>query len=169
MSVTTARLSGEKPAPRSRAFAAILAVSIALNICVVAGALWSHANAPPRPPTMTERFHQLAETLDLTPVQRKAFDAYVAATIARSDRLRQDIEPMLDGAWGEIGKPDADQAQVMQLLDQVSDRRRAYQHEMVEATLRLLGGLTPEQRSKFMAAERAYHAAQRRRHASESR
>jgi uncharacterized membrane protein len=168
MTVTTASVPPRTGAPRNRTLAAILAVSIALNICVVAGAVWSRVNAP-APPTMTDRFYRLAETLDLNPPQRIAFDAYVAATIARGERVRREIEPMMDAAWKEIAKPDADQAQVMQLLDQASDRRRESQHEAVGATLTLLASLTSDQRAKFVAGERSFHAAQRRRHASEAR
>jgi Spy/CpxP family protein refolding chaperone len=168
MTVTTADVSQGRRAPRNRTLAAILAVSVALNIFVVAGAVWSHLNAP-HPPTASERFHRLGDTLDLTPPQRVAFDNYVAAMIARGDRLRQDVEPMLDDAWVELAKPDADQARVLQLLDNAGDRRRAFQHEAVSATLSLLETLTPDQRAKFIAAERAFRAAQRRRRADESR
>jgi Spy/CpxP family protein refolding chaperone len=169
MSVTTAGLSQGRPAPRNRALAAILAVSVALNLCVVAGAVWSRLNPPPAAQTTSERFHRLADTLNLTPPQRAAFDSYVAGMAARGDRLRQEIDPMFDAAWTEIAKPDADQARVMQLLDAAGNRRGAFQHEAVGATLSLLATLTPDQRAKFIAAQRAFHTAQRRRHADEAR
>ncbi|HZK90605.1 MAG TPA: periplasmic heavy metal sensor [Stellaceae bacterium] len=169
MSVTTAGTSHGRRAPRNRALAAILAVSVALNLCVVAGAVWSRLNAPPPAQTTSERFHRLGDALDLTPPQRAAFDGYVAAMATRGERLRQEIEPMFDTAWAEIAKPDADEARVMQLLDDAGNRRRAFQHEAVGATLSLLATLTPDQRTKFIAAQRAFHAAQRRRHAAEAR
>jgi Spy/CpxP family protein refolding chaperone len=168
MSATTAGISEPRRPSRNRSLVAVLAVSVALNLCVVAGVVWSRVNAP-APLTTSERFHRLADTLDLTPTQRTAFDNYVAAMIARGDRLRQDVEPTLDAAWSEIGKPDADQARVLQLLDEAGDKRRAFQHEAVGETVSLLATLTPEQRAKFIAAERAFHAAQRRRRADEAR
>lgn len=169
MSVTAAGVSRGRRPPRNRALAAILAISIALNICVVAGAVWSRMNVPPPLRTISERFHRLGNTLDLTPPQRVTFDNYVAAMAARGDRMRQAVEPTLDAAWAEMAKPDADQERVMHLLDDAGNQRRAFQHEAVDATLTLLTALTPDQRAKFIAAERAFHAAQRRRRADESR
>jgi len=169
MSVTTAGVTRAWQAPRQRVLAAALAISVALNLCVVAGAVWSRYTAPVPPQTASERFHRLADSLDLTPQQRVAFDAYVAAMVARGDRMRQDVEPAMEAAWGELAKPDADQARVLQLLDDAGSRRRTYMREAVGATLSLLATLTPDQRAKFIANERAFHAAQRRRHADEAR
>jgi Spy/CpxP family protein refolding chaperone len=170
MTVTTAGLApGRRQAPRQRVLAAALAISVALNLCVVAGAVWNKVNAPAPPMTTSERLHRLADSLELTPQQRIAFDAYVATMISRGERMRQDVEPMMDVAWAEVAKPDADQTRVQQLLDDAGNRRRAFQHEAVAATLSLLATLTPEQRAKFIADERVYHAALRRRHADEAR
>ena len=169
MSVTTAGMRRDRREPRQRALAAVLAISVALNLCVVAGVVWSRYNAPAPPPTISERFHRLGDSLTLTPPQRVAFDAYVAAMAARGERMRQEVEPMMEAAWGEIAKPDADEAHVLQLLDDAGNRRRAFQHEAVDATLTLLATLNPEQRAKFVAAERSYHAALRRRRADEAR
>lgn len=170
MSVTTAGMSQRHGVPRpQRALVAILAISVALNVCVVAGALWSRLHAPPAPPTFTERFHRLEDTLDLTPPQRADFDAYIAGMSARGDKMRHTLEPMMDAAWGELAKPASDPAHVMQLLDDAGTQRRAFQQQAVNATLSLLATLTPEQRAKFVASEREFHAAQRRRHAEEAR
>jgi Spy/CpxP family protein refolding chaperone len=170
MSITTAdALRGGWRLPRGRVLAAILAVSIALNLCVVAGVVWTRLHAPPAPQTVSERFQRLAQALELTPPQRVAFDGYVAAMVARGDRLRREVDPMLEAAWSEIAKPDADQARVLQLLDDAGNRRRGFQRDAVTATLSLLATLTPDQRAKFIASERAFHAAQRRRRADEAR
>jgi Spy/CpxP family protein refolding chaperone len=168
MSVTTAGLTRARQAPRQRALAAVLAISVALNLCVVAGAVWSRYNAPAPPQTASERFHRLADSLELTPQQRVAFDAYTAAMVARGDRMRQDVEPAMEAAWAELAKSDADQARVSQLLDDAGNRRRAFQHEAVAATMSLLATLSPEQRAKFVNSERAYHSALRRRRADEA-
>ncbi|MBV9553574.1 MAG: periplasmic heavy metal sensor [Alphaproteobacteria bacterium] len=168
MSVTAAGLPRARQ-PRNRVLAALLAVSVALNLCALAGAAWTRLNAPPAPPTAGERFQRLAAALDLTPAQRPAFDAYAQAMIGRGERMRQEVEPALDAAWKEVAKPDADQARVMQLLDQAGDRRRAFQHEALSATFGLLATLSPGQREKFVAAERSFHAAQRRRRGEEAR
>jgi uncharacterized membrane protein len=154
--------------PRQRLIIAVLAISLALNVCVIAGAVWHRVNRPELP-NATERFQKLEASLGLNDQQRLAFEAYVAATRARNGQLRQDIEPMLDAAWAELGKDPPDEAVVMQHFGDVSTRWRASQHETVEATLALLSTLSPDQRAKFIAAERERRAELRRRHAEESR
>jgi Spy/CpxP family protein refolding chaperone len=111
----------------------------------------------------------LALSLELNTEQRAAFDRYVAAMLARSDRLRQDVEPLIGEAWAEIANPQPDTARVQQLFDDVSTRRRAYQHEALAATLALLDTLTPDQRAKFVADERERRAAFVRRRQLETR
>lgn len=169
MSVTTAGLSHQRRGSRQRLLAAVLTISVALNLCVIAGAIWVRLHPPPIPPTFTERFHRLEATLDLTPDQRTAFDRYVNDMAARGDQMRRTVEPMMDAAWAELGKPDADQARVLQMLDDAGAQRRVFQQQAVGATLSLLAVLTPEQRAKFVTSERAFHATLRRRHAEEAR
>jgi len=170
MSVTTASITPSRQLPRRpRGLVAALAISVALNLCVVVGAAWNRLHTPSLPPTLSQHYHQVADTLSLTPEQRAVFDKYVADMTARGEHMRQAVEPMMDSAWTELAKPDADQARVLQLLDDASGRRRAFMHEAVEATMSLLATLTPDQRAKFLAEERAFRAAQRRRHAEEAR
>ncbi len=167
MSVTTtANIGRGSGVSRQRLIVAILAISVALNLCVFAGVAWNRLHPPQ---TLSQRFHHLADTLNLTPEQQVVFDRYTNDMVARGDRMRQSIEPMMDAAWTELAKPDADQARVLQLLDDASNRRSAFLREAVSSTLTLLATLSPEQRAKFVAEEREFHAAQRRHHAAESR
>jgi hypothetical protein len=152
-----------------RLFAALLAVSVALNLCFVAGALWSRFNAPPAPVSASERFRKLEASLGLDDQQRVAYHAYVAATLARSARQRREIDPLLDAAWAEIAKPEPDNASLRQRFDEAATRWRGFQHEAVDATLALLARLSPEQREKFVADELQRRAAARRRHLDEAR
>jgi Spy/CpxP family protein refolding chaperone len=169
MSVTTAGLGRRSNGmPRQRLVVAILAISVALNLCVIAGALWSRVHTPPPPATFSERLRHVENTLDLTSAQRVAYDRYIVDMVARGDQMRQQLDPLFDAAWAEIAKPDADQARVLQLFDDASTHRRAFMHDAVSATLSLLATLTPEQRAKFIADEREFRLAQRRRHAAES-
>jgi Spy/CpxP family protein refolding chaperone len=169
MSVTAAGLSPRsKGMTRQRLLVAILAISVALNLCAFAGALWGRLHGPPSPPTFSVRLHHLEKTLDLTPAQRVAFDQYIADMAARGEQMRQQIDPLFDAAWAEIGKPDADQARVVQLFDDASNHRRVFMNDAVSSTLSLLATLTPDQRAKFVADERNFRAAQRRRHAAET-
>lgn len=112
----TTTLAGLRPTRRvswSRLLAALLAVSAALNLCVIAGAVWTRLNPPPVQ-TVSEHFHRLAKSLDLSPQQQAAFDQYVASMLTRSDRLRQAVEPLMDDALAEMAKPGADQARVLE-------------------------------------------------------
>jgi len=169
MSVTTAGLTRRGRLPRRRVLAAILAISLALNLCVIAGAVWSRLHPPPPPQSLSERYHRLADALQVTPEQRVGFDHYVTEMTARGDRMRQTVDPMMDAAWTELAKPDASSPRVLQLLDDAGNQRRTFLHEAVNATLSLLATLTPDQRAKFIASEREFRAAQHRRRVEESR
>jgi Spy/CpxP family protein refolding chaperone len=169
MSVTTAGFGRQSHGmSRQRLLVAVLTISVALNLCVVAGALWSRLHGPTPPPSFSERLRRLEGALDLTPTQRVAYDRYIGDMVVRGDQMRQQLDPIFDAAWAEIAKPDADPARVMQLFEDASNHRRAFMHDAVSSTLSLLATLTPEQRAKFIADEREFRLAQRRRHAAES-
>jgi len=153
---------------RPRLIAGLLAVSVVLNLCFVAGATWTRLKHP-EIVTTTERFHRLAQALNLSPQQQTVFDQYVAALIDRNNRVRTATEPLMDEAWAEIAKPDPDQTKVLQLLDEFSSQRREVWHQTVTATLSLLATLTPEQKAQFLANERDRRMAARRRRVEESR
>jgi len=152
---------------RSRLLAALLAVSVVLNLCFVAGAVWTRLNAPPAM-TASERFRRLAQTLDLSPSQKVAFDTYVSSMLDRGDSMRRAIDPLMNETLSEIAKPEPDQAKVMQLIDEANTRRHEFQHDAVASTIALLATLNPDQRAKFIADERARRAALRRRHIEEA-
>jgi len=162
MSVTTANTAPTGGLPRNRVLAGLLAVSVVLNLCVVAGVGWTRFNAPALPPTAAERFAQLANELHLTPEQQVAYDKYVAAMRLRGERLRDDTEPLIAAAWAEIAKPQPDEAQVQQLFDDAATRRHVYQREALAETLALLATLSPDQRAKFVADARERRAAVQR-------
>ena len=167
--VTTAGIKpGRGGVSRHRLLAGALAVSVALNLCVIVGAMWSRYGAP-EPMTATERFRNLEASLNLNDHQRTAFEAYVAATRARTAQLRKDIEPLLDASWGEIAKPQPDEAAILQALNEASSRWRTSQRETIAATVALLATLDADQRAKFIADERERRTAVRRRHAEEAR
>ena len=168
MSATFAGESRGGGMPRQRLIIAALAISLALNLCVIAGAVWHRVNLP-EAQTSTERFRKLEASLDLSDQQRLAFEAYVAAARARNGQLRQQIDPLLDAAWAELGKEQPDEAVVLERFNDASTRWRASQRETVDATLALLATLHPDQRAKFIAAERERRAEQRRRRTDESR
>ena len=168
MSVTTAAANRGRGLSHQRLLVGILAISVALNVCVVAGALWSRYSTP-EPMSASERFRKLEGSLNLNDQQRQAFEAYVAASRMRTAQLRKDIEPLLDASWSEIAKPQPDEAAILQSLAEASSRWRMSQRETIQATVALLATLTPDQRAKFIADERERRTALRRRRADEAR
>jgi Spy/CpxP family protein refolding chaperone len=129
----------------------LLVASVVLNLCVVAGAVWTRWHAPARWAGMEERYQQMAAELDLNPQQKIAFDAYAAAMRARTEKMRQQVGPLMGAAWEEIAKPQADEAHVVRLFDEAAEKRREFQREASAQTLKFLAILSPEQRSRFVA------------------
>ena len=146
----------------SRLLIAVLVISLVLNLCFVAGAVWTRLHAPPGGRNLVERYQEIASELDLNAQQRAAFDQYIAAMRGRADQMRQDTDPLMGAAWDELAKPQPDEARVAQLFDQAGDKRRGFQHDATAQTLTLLTNLSPAQRAKFVALMREKRAAARR-------
>jgi Spy/CpxP family protein refolding chaperone len=168
MTTATAGMSPRSRLSRPRLTAALLAVSVALNLCFVAGATWTRLK-PPTATTTSDRFQRLGQSLDLSTPQQAIFDQYVTGLIARNNRVRVATEPLMDEAWAEIARPNPDETRVLQLLDDFSTQRHATWHETIRATLSLLATLTPEQKAKFLANEQVRRNAARHRRADDSR
>jgi uncharacterized membrane protein len=151
--------------PRRRVIAALLAVSVVLNLCFVAGAAWTRFKAPPGQPSAAERYRQIAAELSLTPAQHTGFTHYIAAMQAHSDEMHRQIAPLIAGAWDEMAKPQADPAKIMQNFDEASQKWRAFQHQSTALTLKFLALLSPAQRSRFVALVRERRAPWLRHHA----
>jgi Spy/CpxP family protein refolding chaperone len=165
VSVVTAGKT-DAAARRSRLWIALLAVSLVLNLCFIAGAVWSRLNPPPARVDLAERYRQMAAQLDLDPQQRAAFDRYVGAIRNRTDQMRQETDPLMSAAWQELGKPQPDNAKVAQLFDEAAEKRRATQHEATSQTIELLSTLSPAQRAKFVSIMHEWRAAWRQQRAA---
>jgi uncharacterized membrane protein len=149
--------------PHRRMLLALLVVSLVLNVCVVAGVAWTRFHASP-PAGGSERFLQrVPAELGLDDKQRGAFGRYVAAMRARTEKTRQQVAPLLGGAWEEVAKPQADAGQVMRLFETAAAKRQESQREVIARTLEFLSTLSPEQRRKFVALAREHRGARRNR------
>ena len=135
---------------RQHLFWVVLILSLALNLCFIAGALWIRVQGPPSPMTPEERLQQIEPQLALDAQQKAAFDQYAQTVRSRMESMREAIEPVVGKAWSELAKPDADEAKIMQLFDQAGEQRRAFRRELGTATFAFLAKLTPEQRAKFV-------------------
>jgi uncharacterized membrane protein len=156
VSTTTAGGAVRPASPRRHLIVTLVAISVALNLFFIAGALWTWLQPQPSRPATDQRYEQMAAELKLDAQQRAAFDRYVAAIRGRVDEMRQQVDPLIGGAWDEVAKPQADSARVNELFDQATEKRRAFQRDLTSQTLGFLAVLSPEQRGKFvqMARER---------------
>ena len=143
-----------RPGSRRHLFWVVLVLSLALNLCFIAGALWIRLQGPPLPMSPEERLQQIEPQLALDSQQKAAFDQYARTVRSRIQSMHEAIEPLVGKAWSELAKPDADDAKVMQLFDQAWEQRRAFRRELGTATFAFLTKLTPEQRAKFVELAR---------------
>jgi hypothetical protein len=121
-----------RPGSRRHLFWVILVLSLALNLCFIAGALWIRVQGPPLPTTPEQRLQQIEPQLALNPQQKAAFDEYARTVRSRVQSMHEAIEPQVANAWSELAKPDA----------------------VGTATFTFLAKLTPEQRTKFVELAR---------------
>ena len=127
-----------------------LTLSLVLNLCFVAGALWARIQGPPAPFSIEDRLQRVASELKLDPQQRQNFNRYSETVRAHLQQMREAVEPLMNAAWSEIAKPDADEATVMRIFDEAAQARRGFQREMITTTLSFLAALSPDQRAKFV-------------------
>jgi Spy/CpxP family protein refolding chaperone len=127
----------------------VIALSLALNLFFVAGALWTRLHAPP-PMTREERFQQMAQALALDPQQRQGFATYSQTMREELLAMRDAAGPLVRAAWAEVSRPQADETKVMQLLDQAAQARRRHLIEITTSTITFLKILSPEQRANFV-------------------
>jgi Spy/CpxP family protein refolding chaperone len=151
--VTVASAAVPRRARQHLVWAALL-LSLALNLCFVAGALWARFQGPSLPMSPEQRLQQIEPQLALDAQQKPAFDQYAETVRSRIRLMHEGIEPLVGNAWSELAKPDADNTKVMRLFDQVGDQRRNFRHELAAATFSFLAKLSPGQRAKFVELAR---------------
>jgi uncharacterized membrane protein len=151
--VTAAAATLSSPG-RRRLLGTLLALSVALNLCFVAGALWTYSHSGPRP-SLETRLGRVPAELALDPRQQAAFEKYAGGVRVRIRQMREAVEPLLGEAWAEIAKPDADASHITALFAAAGDKRRGFQRDLATETLSFLAILSPEQRLKFV--EIAHH------------
>ena len=125
-------------------------LSLVLNLCFVAGALWIRIQGPALPASPAERLQRIGAELVLDPQQRQAFEQYSENVRAHMQQMRDTVEPLMSAAWSELAKPDADQATAARLFEEAGQVRRSLQRELLAPTLAFLETLSPEQRAKFV-------------------
>lgn len=135
---------------RQHLLSILLALSLALNLFFIAGALWIRVHGPPPPMNQEERLQYVGAQLALDPQQKQAFEQYSQALHLRMQVMRKAVDPLISKAWSEVAKPDADESRMVELFEQAGQTRRAYMRELAPITLSFLAKLSPEQRAKFV-------------------
>ena len=128
----------------------LLALSLALNLFFVIGAMWIRIHAPAPMLSDQDRLAQMSGELNLDSQQRQAFAHYSQAMRRLLQSMREQVQPLIASAWSEVGKPQADEARVMQLFDRAQQQRRLFVHDITTTTLSFLATLSPQQRAQFV-------------------
>ena len=149
MTIGDTALSGRSV--RQQILWAAVALSLALNLFFVAGALWTRLHVPP-PLTREGRLEEMAAALALDPPQRQAFASYSQTMRAQLEKMRNLAQPLVHAAWEEVARPQADETKVLQLLDRAAQVRRNQLSQITALTIVFLKRLSPEQRAKFVKA-----------------
>jgi uncharacterized membrane protein len=134
---------------RQQIWWAAVALSLALNLFFIAGALWTHLHVPPAV-TREGRFDEMARALALDPRQRRAFAGYSQMMRTQLEQTRDLAQPLVRDAWTEVSRPQPEEAKVMQLLDRAAEVRRLHLAQITTLTIGFLKKLSPEQRAKFV-------------------
>jgi uncharacterized membrane protein len=148
MSVVT-----ENPIARPSLQVVALVLSVALNICVLGGFAYSRWFAPGHPPgAPAHSLEILAARLALKPEQMPAFEEFRKALVHDQQELYGRNHPVLQEAWEELGRDNADPKKVQAALDQMAMHRHAFQADAGAEIIRFMAVLTPEQRAMMEAA-----------------
>jgi len=135
------------PVPKRRfgwVWKAVLALSLALNLCVVGGFVYFKYMVPRGPAQVVGR------ELNLGNDQRAAFRTFLQTFRAKAQEMREGIAPLENELTDEMAKPEPDRAKMATLIAQISDKRRDFMIAVNTALLPFLATLNPEQRRRFV-------------------
>ena len=130
-----------------------LALSVTLNLCFLGGLVYSTYFGPAHM-TQAERIQGLAQDisqeLNLTPDQHQAFENMVRVMRQKSQEMRDANQALVEQAWDELSRAEADQDKLTQLFTQIADNRRQFQIAVGDAMRQFLGTLSADQRVKIV-------------------
>ena len=84
---------------RPRMLWVLAALSVALNLFFIVGALWIRIHGPPPPLSPAERLQHIGSELALEPRQKEAFDRYADTVRARMQLMHKTVDPLIGKAW----------------------------------------------------------------------
>jgi Spy/CpxP family protein refolding chaperone len=128
----------------------LLAVSLSLNVFFVAGYLYSSKLVQRMATSDTDRTRLVAQRLQLDTHQREEFRRLRALARDRATQLRQTNTEVVEALWDEIVKAQPDGQRIKELLEHLSDNRRAFNLAVMDLVGEFLKILRPEQRETFL-------------------
>lgn len=135
----------------------LLAVSLALNLGLAAGALYYEAEAERLGGSAEARLDTIAERLALTADQREGLLALRAKIQDRRDSMGSARDQRRAVLLAELAKPELDRAEMSAVMDGGRDERRAFFEALMIDLHGFLATLTPDQKADFLAmAEERY-------------
>ena len=135
----------------------LLAVSLALNLGLAAGALHFEAEAERLGASAEARFETITARLELTAVQREALLALRAMIEDRRGSMGGTRDQRRAALMAELAKPELDRAHLREVMDDSQDQRRAFFEGLMVDLHGFLATLTPEQRENFLAMAEDRH------------
>ena len=138
-------------ASRQHIWKALFALSVALNLFFVVGALWIRVHAPAPMASAEDRFEQMAGELGLNAAAKASICALFgnhARAIASNAQGGTAFGCSRLVGGGSSRAPI--ETKVMQLLDQAAQERRGYVRDLTTTTLSFLSTLSQQQRDEFI-------------------
>ena len=143
---------------RSRLPWLLLSLSLALNVFVVAGVVYSGNLLGGDPTSPSERLNQVVDRLGLNDEQRDQLIALRQRTITRREEMRANRGGYREVLVGSLEAPSYDRAAFLAQLSERSTARHAFFADTMAELHGYLAGLSPEQKAAFLelAKERGF-------------
>lgn len=132
----------------------VLILSVALNIFVAGGFFYSRFQAAHQPPPQQQqpahRMEMLARQIGIDPQNSPPFNEMRRDFWSMQHILVAKNQPLSDAYWQELSKPQPDQKQLQELVDQMIANRHSFQSEVTGILARFMVTLTAEQRAELV-------------------
>jgi len=145
--------AGANP-PRRRIlswYGLLLILSLTLNLCAVAGYVWSLSHEP-EPVRPNRRIATALARIGTDPESSPDFRSWRQEVHDAQQAMTQSCDPLFEQLWTEMAKPTPDHDRIRDLLDQIAAQRRTFGTALTAATIRFLHTLDPARRQALVQA-----------------
>lgn len=127
-----------------------LAVSLALNLLFVGGAIYARTTFERVSHRADARTQHFTEQLGLRPQQREAYQAFRAGARERVAGMRDDMAPTFQEMRDQLGGDAPDPERLTAGLVRMADTRHDFERDMAGMTGEFLRTLDPDQIRRFL-------------------